>query len=81
MASLLVGYDVEACAIGEALSRIGDHGLGEAVDPNSTLKALEIIRRNHEAVGMPATLFICGRILMHCVDAFNPFVDHPLFDI
>ena len=30
---------------------------------------------------MPATLFVCGRTLVHNVEVLEPFVDHPLFDI
>ncbi len=81
MSALLVGYDVEAFAIGEGLARIGDHGFPEALDPASARKALDVIRRNHERYEVPATLFICGRTLVHSVDVFIPFVNHPLFDI
>lgn len=80
-ATLLIGYDVEACAIGEGLACLGAHGLGEAIDRSTTAKALEVIRRNHEEHGAPGTLFVCGRTLVHNVDALEPFVDHPLFDI
>jgi peptidoglycan/xylan/chitin deacetylase (PgdA/CDA1 family) len=81
MATVLIGYDVEACAIGEGLACLGAHGLGEAVDRSTTGKALEVIRRNHEEHGVPGTLFVCGRTLVHNVEALEPFVDHPLFDI
>jgi peptidoglycan/xylan/chitin deacetylase (PgdA/CDA1 family) len=84
MTAILVGYDVEACAIGEGLACLGahePHGLGEAVDRDSTRKGLEIIRRNHEEFDAPATLFICGRTLVHNIDVIEPFIDHPLFDI
>jgi hypothetical protein len=81
MSVLLVGYDVESFAIGEGLARIGDHGFLEALEPSSTRKALEVIRRNHERYDLPATLFVCGRTLVHSVDVFLPYVEHPLFDI
>lgn len=81
MATVLIGYDVEACAIGEGLACLGAHGLGEAVDRSTTAKALEVIRRNHEEHGVPGTLFVCGRTLVHNVEVLEPFVDHPLFDI
>jgi peptidoglycan/xylan/chitin deacetylase (PgdA/CDA1 family) len=81
MATLLIGYDVEACAIGEGLACLGAHGLGEAIDRTSTAKALDIIRRNHETHDVPATLFVCGRTLVHNVGVLEQFVDHPLFDI
>ncbi len=81
MATLLVGYDVEAFAVGEGLARMGDHGLLEALDPASTVKALQIIRQNHEETDAPATLFICGRTLLHALGAFKPLAGHPLFDL
>jgi peptidoglycan/xylan/chitin deacetylase (PgdA/CDA1 family) len=81
VATLLIGYDVEACAIGEGLACLGAHGLGEAIDRHTTAKALDIIRRNHEDHGVPATLFVCGRTLVHNVHSLEPFVEHPLFDI
>jgi hypothetical protein len=81
MPTLLIGYDVEACAIGEGLACLGAHGMGEAIDRTSTARALEIIRRNHEEHGVPATLFVCGRTLVHNVPVLEPFVDNPLFDI
>jgi len=80
-ATLLIGYDVEACAIGEGLACLGAHGMGEAVDRGTTARALEIIRRNHEEHNAPGTLFVCGRTLVHNVSALEPFVGHPLFDI
>jgi peptidoglycan/xylan/chitin deacetylase (PgdA/CDA1 family) len=81
MPTLLIGYDVEACAIGEGLACLGAHGMGEAIDRTSTAKALDIIRRNHEEHAVPGTLFVCGRTLVHNVEALEPFVAHPLFDI
>jgi peptidoglycan/xylan/chitin deacetylase (PgdA/CDA1 family) len=78
---VLIGYDVEACAIGEGLACLGAHGMGEAVDRTTTRRALDIIRDNHETHQAPATLFVCGRTLVHNVEALEPFVDHPLFDI
>jgi hypothetical protein len=80
-ATLLIGYDVEACAIGEGLACLGAHGMGEAVDRSTTAKALQVIRRNHEDHELPGTLFVCGRTLVHNVEALEPFVGHPLFDI
>jgi hypothetical protein len=80
-ATLLIGYDVESCAIGEGLACLGAHGMGEAVDRSTTGKALDVIRRNHEEHEAPGTLFVCGRTLVHNVEALEPFVDHPLFDI
>jgi peptidoglycan/xylan/chitin deacetylase (PgdA/CDA1 family) len=80
-ATLLIGYDVEACAIGEGLACLGAHGLGEAVDRTTTGRALEVIRRNHEEHEVPGTLFVCGRTLVHNVEALEPLVGHPLFDI
>ena len=81
MASLLVRYDVESFAIGEGLAQIGEHPFTDALEPETAGKALEVIRANHERYDAPATLFVCGRTLVHGVEAFEPFVDHPLFDI
>lgn len=84
MTAVLVGYDVEACAIGEGLACLGahnGHGMSEAVDRTATRRGLEIILRNHEEFEAPATLFVCGRTLIHNVDVLSPFVEHPLFDI
>lgn len=81
MSTVLIGYDVEACAIGEGLACIGAHGMGEAIDRTSTTRALDIIRRNHEEHEVPGTLFVCGRTLVHNVEVLEPFVEHPLFDI
>ena len=51
MPTLLIGYDVEACAIGEGLACLGAHGMGEAIDRTSTARALEILaRRTFEPV-------------------------------
>ena len=80
-ATVLIGYDVEACAIGEGLACLGAHGMGEAVDRATTGRALAVIRRNHEDHNVAGTLFVCGRTLVHNVEALEPFVGHPLFDI
>jgi peptidoglycan/xylan/chitin deacetylase (PgdA/CDA1 family) len=84
MTAVLIGYDVEACAIGEGLACLGahtGHGMGEAIDRTATRRGLEVILRNHEEFEAPATLFVCGRTLVHNVDVLAPFVEHPLFDI
>lgn len=84
MAAVLIGYDVEACAIGEGLACLGahtGHGMGEAIDRAATRRGLEIVLRNHEEFEAPATLFVCGRTLVHNLDVLAPFVEHPLFDI
>ena len=81
MATLLVGYDVEAFAIGEGLARLGDHGFSHALEPDSTEAAMEVILSNHERFDVPATLFVCGRTLVHNVGLFKDLVNHPLMDI
>lgn len=81
MATLLVGYDVESFAIGEGLARLGDHGLSQPTEPSSTPEAMEVIVRNHEEFDAPATLFVCGRTLVHHVDLFRELSEHPLLDI
>ena len=81
MAKLLVGYDVESFAIGEGLARLGDHGIVQATEPDSTPKAMEVILRNHEEFDAPATLFVCGRTLVHHIGLFQELSRHPLIDI
>ncbi len=81
MATLLVGYDVEAFAIGEGLARLGDHGFTHAVEPDSTAAAMDVIVENHERFDAPATLFVCGRTLVHHVGLFKELASHPLMDI
>lgn len=81
MATLLMGYDVEAFAIGEGLARLGDHGFYDALEPETTRIGLEVIKRNHTDLGVPATLFVCGRTLVHNVPALRAARDVPLLDI
>lgn len=81
MATLLVGYDVEAAAIGEGIARLADHRFDLTLEPASTVAALEIITRNHTDLGVPATLFVCGRTLLHNLPAFQVAGANPIFDM
>lgn len=85
MATILVGYDVETAAVGEVLARFtaspsfGRYAL--ALDPESCARALEVIARAHADVGVPGTLFVCGRTLLHALDAFRDATATGLFDV
>ncbi len=81
MAAVLMGYDVESFAIGEGLARIPNHGLTTALDPASCARGLEVITGVHEALGVPATLFVCGKTLLHNLPALGKAAANELFDI
>ena len=73
MATILVSYDTETAAVGEVLSlftRSPNFPRYElALDPESCGRALEVVERVHADVGVPGTLFVCGRTLLHALDA------------
>lgn len=50
-------------------------------DPEVTRPFLTRMREIHEALNIPATLFIVGRTLEHSPEAFQALVGHPLFDL
>jgi peptidoglycan/xylan/chitin deacetylase (PgdA/CDA1 family) len=81
MATILVGYDTEAAAIGEGLARQCDPNYVAALDPDTTRRALDIITAVHGDVGIPATLFVCGRTLLHSVDALTAANSLDVFDV
>jgi peptidoglycan/xylan/chitin deacetylase (PgdA/CDA1 family) len=85
MATILIGYDTETAAVGEALARMTaspNFPLYElALDPNTCRRAIAHIREVHEDAGVPATLFVCGRTLLHAVDALYDADRSGLFDI
>ena len=70
MATLLVGYDVESAAIGEGIARLNDPWFDRSLEPESTVGAFEIMRENHHRFDAPATIFLCGRTLLHSIDAY-----------
>ena len=84
MAMILIGYDVESAAVGEGLARLPLHETPQylpALDPQSATYGIEAISRVHSDLGVPGTLFICGRTLLHAVDAVKTAHATGLFDV
>ena len=83
MAAILMGYDTECAAIGEGLARLGPDIVPymSCLEPHTTVQGLDIIGQNHGDLGVPATLFVCGRTLTHATDAVQAAAANPLFDI
>jgi peptidoglycan/xylan/chitin deacetylase (PgdA/CDA1 family) len=79
-----MGYDTEAAAIGEGLARLAGPEFPQyrtALDPASTARALDVLARLHAEAGVPATLFLCGRTLLHSLDAVERALGTGLFDV
>ena len=70
--TILVGYDTETAAVGEALSLFTESPnfplYALALDPDTCREALELLTEVHADVGVPATLFVCGRTLLHALE-------------
>jgi peptidoglycan/xylan/chitin deacetylase (PgdA/CDA1 family) len=84
VATLLIGYDTESAAVGEGLARfIGPEvpQYRRALDPETTRRGVGLLARLHEELQVPCTFFLCGRTLLHAVDAIEPLAASPLFDI
>jgi peptidoglycan/xylan/chitin deacetylase (PgdA/CDA1 family) len=84
MATLLIGYDTESAAVGEGLARFLGPEVPQyraALDPDSTRRGVQLLARLHEELEAPCTFFVCGRTLLHALDAFEPLASSPLFDI
>ena len=85
MATILVGYDTESAAIGEGLARFAGVAnfpdYASALDAETTEQALELLGRIHAEVGVPATLFVCGRTLLHALDSVQVAAGSGLFDV
>ncbi len=84
MATLLVGYDTEAAAVGEGLARFLGPDVPQyrcALDPETTRRGVALLARLHAELEAPCTFFVCGRTLLHAPDAFEPLADQALFDI
>src|SRR4051795_5199170 len=84
MATLLIGYDTEAAAVGEGLARFLGPGVPQyraALDPDTTRRGVALLARLHEELDAPCTFFVCGRTLLHALDAIVPLAGSPLFDI
>jgi peptidoglycan/xylan/chitin deacetylase (PgdA/CDA1 family) len=84
MATILVGYDVETAAVGEALSLFTESPnfplYALALDPKTCGEALELLADVHADVGVPATLFLCGRTLLHALEPVRAAHATGLFD-
>jgi len=79
-----MGYDTESAAVGEGLARFIGPDLPQyepALHPESTVRGLDVITRVHEEAGVPATLFVCGRTLLHACEAIQRAQGTGLFDV
>jgi peptidoglycan/xylan/chitin deacetylase (PgdA/CDA1 family) len=84
MATLLIGYDTESAAVGEGLARFLGPEVPQyrrALDPETTRRGVALLSRLHEELQAPCTFFLCGRTLLHALDAIEPLAASPLFDI
>ncbi|MCI0634439.1 MAG: polysaccharide deacetylase family protein [Actinobacteria bacterium] len=84
MATILMGYDTESAAVGEGLARFLSPEFpqyGPALDAESTARGLEVIGHVHAQAGVPATLFTCGRTLVHSLEALERAKATGLFDV
>ena len=85
MATILVGYDTETAAVGEALSLFTESPnfplYALALDPETCREALELLGEVHADVGVPATLFVCGRTLLHALEPVRSAQASGLFDV
>jgi hypothetical protein len=85
VATILVGYDTETAAVGEALSLFTESPnfplYALALDPATCGEALELLTEVHADVGVPATLFLCGRTLLHALEPVRAAHASGLFDV
>jgi peptidoglycan/xylan/chitin deacetylase (PgdA/CDA1 family) len=84
VATLLIGYDTESAAVGEGLARFLGPEVPQyrgALDPETTRRGVGLLARLHEELQAPCTFFVCGRTLLHALDAIEPLAASPLFDI
>ena len=84
MATLLIGYDTESAAVGEGLARFLGPDVPQylyALDPDTTRRGVGLLERLHRELEAPCTFFVCGRTLVHALDALEPLADSDLFDI
>ena len=75
MATLLIGYDTESAAVGEGLARFLGPDVPQyraALDPDTTRRGVALLARLHEELEAPCTFFVCGRTLLHALDAIEP---------
>jgi hypothetical protein len=85
VATILVGYDTETAAVGEALSLFTESPnfplYAKALDPVTCAEALDLLSEIHASVGVPATLFVCGRTLLHALEPVRGAHASGLFDV
>ncbi len=81
MGTILMGYDTEAAAVGEGLARLANPHYADALEPETTRRGLEIITAVHRDLAVPATLFVCGRTLLHSLEALQTANGVGLFDM
>jgi hypothetical protein len=85
VATILVGYDTETAAVGEALSLFTESPnfplYALALDPETCGRALELLTEIHTEVAVPATLFVCGRTLLHALEPVRSAGESGLFDV
>jgi peptidoglycan/xylan/chitin deacetylase (PgdA/CDA1 family) len=85
MGTILVGYDTETAAVGEALSLFTESPnfpfYELALDPGTCRDALDLLTDVHADVGVPATLFVCGRTLLHALEPVRAAKASGLFDV
>ena len=84
MATLLIGYDTEAAAVGEGLARFLSPAVPQyraALDPDVTRRGVRLLASLHEELEAPCTFFVCGRTLLHALDVLEPLAASPLFDL
>ncbi len=84
MATLLIGYDTESAAVGEGLARFLGPNVPQyygALDPETARAGVNVLRELHEELEAPCTFFVCGRTLIHSLDAIESLAVSPLFDI
>jgi peptidoglycan/xylan/chitin deacetylase (PgdA/CDA1 family) len=84
MAAILIGYDVESAAVGEGLARFLGPETPQylyALEPESTRRGLEVIRRVHVELEAPGTLFVCGRTLLHSLEPLQVAAATGLLDV
>lgn len=84
MAVLLIGYDTESAAVGEGLARFLGPEVPQyrcALDPETARRGVTLLARLHDELEAPCTFFVCGRTLLHALDALEAVAASPLFDV
>jgi peptidoglycan/xylan/chitin deacetylase (PgdA/CDA1 family) len=85
VATILLGYDTETAAVGEVLSLFSETPsfprYALALDPDTCARALTALIDVHRDAGVPATLFVCGRTLLHALEPIREAKATGLFDV